>query len=122
MLLTTGRLAADARDVTLQWDAYTDPTATALKLMSNSTPTTTGMNLLEAHIPPDSTRLTVTMEVNPGDTLYFAMQAANRNVEPALFSELTEWVLWYWSEVEVPPMTPTGLKISIQVDIISPPQ
>jgi len=121
ILSMTSSSQAAQKELTAQWDTYTDTTATGLKLFWNEKPSPQWMKTIDGNIPPDSTRWQFQIDASPGDTLWFAMQAVNRDAEPALFSELTPWVPWvFLLPAPKPPVPPEGLKITVTFELINP--
>lgn len=111
------------KDLTAEWDPYTDVTATALKLFQNTAPNLNQAITVEFSIPPDSTRWRFIAQVEPGDTLWFAMQALNRDLplgDPNRESALTAWVPWIYFDAPRPPVPPQGLRITTEFELINP--
>jgi len=112
--------------LTVQWNEYvqndTLAVATRFKLFMNTIDSPAGMTTIEGSIPVDSTRWGFSIEINPGETRWFAMQsAADRDTLETLFGDLSPWTPWtFLVPTTKPPAPPEGLRITTTFELINP--
>lgn len=122
MICMVTPMTADERTVTVAWDKYTTPPsapATALKLFMGAEPSIDNAETLAFSIPIADTTYVHTLEGAVGDTFWFTMQAVNRDVDPTIWSELSEWVPWTWQQIDpTDPMPVKGIRVTTIYEIV----